>query len=236
MSFDRWTSLPKSWGITLEMMADPRCRIPFVDPDNIPEDLKGPLDPLYAQSRENLGTVPRFVQMLGHSPVFVEAWGLIESRVRFAYLKTDPGFLKTLQLVIIKTAVLNHSNNCTAHNVDLGLAVGLTWDQIDALEGDGWKETTLFTPGQKAAIRWAETVTNGTAYGDDEAFADLEKRFTTRQIVELTFYCGMWNLSGRLTEPFHQTVEPPGKRIGFQRSAVGDETLRIATHVEGGSL
>jgi alkylhydroperoxidase family enzyme len=59
-------------------------------------------------------------------------------------------------------------------------------------------------------------VTKGTASGDDEAFADLQKHFTTRQIVEMTFYCGMWNLSGRLTEPFHQTVEPPGKRVVFK--------------------
>jgi len=216
MSFDRKTSLPESWGITLEMMENPRCRIPFVDPDGIPDDLKKELAPLYERSRQNLGTVPRFVQMLGHSPALVEAWALIESRVRFAYLQTDPDFLKTLQLVIIKTAILNRSNNCTAHNVDLGLALGLNWDQIDALERDDWKESTLFTPWQKAAIRWAEAVTTGTAYGDDKAFADLQKHFTTRKIVEMTFYCGMWNLSGRLTEPFHQTVEPPGKRIAFR--------------------
>jgi alkylhydroperoxidase family enzyme len=216
MSFDRKTSLPESWGITLEMMEGPRCRIPFVDPDRIPEDLQKELAPLYERTRQKLGTVPRFVQMLGHSPALVEAWGLIESRVRFAYLQTDGDFLKTMQLLIIKTAILNHSNNCTAHNVDLGLAVGLTWDQIDALEEDKWKESTLFTPGQKAAIRWADTVTHGTAYGDDDAFAELRKHFTTRQIVEMTFYCGMWNLSGRLTEPFHQTVEPPGKRIAFK--------------------
>ncbi|MEW6666441.1 MAG: hypothetical protein AB1512_14620 [Thermodesulfobacteriota bacterium] len=216
MSFDRKTSLPESWGITLEMMEDPRCRIPFVDPDLIPGDLQKELSPLYEHTRQKLGTVPRFVQMLGHSPALVEAWGLIESRVRFAYLQTDPDFLRALQLVIIKTAILNHSNNCTAHNVDLGLAVGLAWDQIDALERDDWKESTLFTLGQKAAIRWAEAVTKGTANGDNEAFADLERHFTTRQIVEMTFYCGMWNLSGRLTEPFHQTVEPPGKRIAFK--------------------
>jgi alkylhydroperoxidase family enzyme len=235
MSFDRKTSLPESWGITIEMMDQPRCRIPFVDPDNIPEDLRKELAPLYERSRLNLGTVPRFLQMLGHSQVFVEAWGLIEFRVRFQYLQTDPDFLKTLQLVIIKTAILNHSNNCTAHNVDLGLAVGFDWDQIDALEGDDWKESALFTPGQKSAIRWAEIVTRGTTCEEDEVFTDLQKHFTTRQILEMTFYCGMWNLSGRLTEAFHQTVEPPGKRIAFQSIATGPETPKIATHAEGDS-
>jgi alkylhydroperoxidase family enzyme len=44
----------------------------------------------------------------------------------------------------------------------------------------------------------------------------MQKYFTTRQIVELTFICGMWNLSGRVAEALHLVVEPPGRRITFQ--------------------
>ena len=44
--------------------------------------------------------------MLGHSPALVETWGLIESRVRFAYLQTDRDFLKTM-LKISSTSVLS---------------------------------------------------------------------------------------------------------------------------------
>jgi alkylhydroperoxidase family enzyme len=221
MSFDRKTSLPKAWDISIEMMERQDCRIPLIEPEHVPEDLVMELKPLYQFTQQKTGSVPRFVQMLGHSPAFVEAWGLIESRVRFAYLQIDPDFMRTLQLVIIKTAILMHSNNCTAHNVDLGLEIGLSWDQMDALEGDDWKKSDLFTPAQKAAIAWAEAVTRQTAYDNDAVFMDLARHFETRKIVELTFYCGMWNLSGRLTEPFHQIVEPPGRRISFR--SIGDD-------------
>lgn len=44
----------------------------------------------------------------------------------------------------------------------------------------------------------------------------MQKYFTARQIVELTFICGMWNLSGRVAEALHLVVEPPGQRIAFQ--------------------
>ncbi len=44
----------------------------------------------------------------------------------------------------------------------------------------------------------------------------MKKRFTSRQIVELTFICGMWHLSGRLAEALHLYVEPPGGRIACQ--------------------
>ncbi len=44
----------------------------------------------------------------------------------------------------------------------------------------------------------------------------MKKHFSDRQIVELTFICGMWHLSGRLAEALHLVVEPPGGRIEFQ--------------------
>lgn len=216
MAIDRNTSLPEDWGITVEMMENPQCRIPFIEPDKIPEEIEEELGPIYQNALDKWGIVPRFFQMLAYSPVIIEAWQLIESKIRFSYLKTDPDFVQKLQFVIIKTAILNHSNNCCGHNVDLGRSVGLTWEQIDALEGDAWKTSDILSPEEKAAVRWAEAVTNGDAYDDEEAFQELKRYYTTRQIVEMTFICGLWNLSGRLTEPFRQTVEPPEKRIGFK--------------------
>ena len=48
----------------------------------------------------------------------------------------------------------------------------------------------------------------------------MQRHFTTRQIVELTFICGMWNLSGRVAEALRLVVEPPGRRIAFQAEEV----------------
>ncbi|MBT3351259.1 MAG: hypothetical protein HOC91_12730 [Nitrospinaceae bacterium] len=55
-----------------------------------------------------------------------------------------------------------------------------------------------------------------TAKQNKTAFEEMEKYFSRRQIVELTFICGMWHLSGRLAEALHLVVEPPGGRIAFQ--------------------
>jgi plastocyanin domain-containing protein len=51
----------------------------------------------------------------------------------------------------------------------------------------------------------------------------MKKHFTDRQIVELTFICGMWNLSGRVAEALHLVVELPGGRIAFQEKDPGEE-------------
>ena len=59
-------------------------------------------------------------------------------------------------------------------------------------------------------------MTHLRAKQNEAAFEAMKKHFSTRQIVELTFMCGMWNLSGRVAEALHLVVEPPGKRIAFQ--------------------
>ncbi len=84
------------------------------------------------------------------------------------------------------------------------------------MDGDGWKDSDRFNEKEKAVIRWADEVSNLTAKQNDFAFEEMKKHFTNRQIVELTFICGMWHLSGRLAEALHLVVEPPGGRIEFQ--------------------
>ena len=90
-------------------------------------------------------------------------------------------------------------------------------EQVELLDGDGWKKSDLFDDKEKAVIRWADAVTHLTAKQNEFAFDEIKKYFTNRQIVELTFICGMWNLSGRLAEALHLVVEPPGGRIAFQK-------------------
>ena len=94
--------------------------------------------------------------------------------------------------------------------------MGLTQDQINQLEGDDWKDSDLFDDKEKAVIRWADEVSKLTAKHNDFAFREMKRYFSNRQIVELTFICGMWHLSGRLAEALHLVVEPPGGRIEFQ--------------------
>ncbi len=87
------------------------------------------------------------------------------------------------------------------------------------MEGDGWRESDLFNEKEKAAICWAEEVTNLTAKNNDAAFEAMQKHFSTEQLVSLTLICGLWNLTGRVAEALHLVVEPPGERIAFQEGS-----------------
>ena len=59
-------------------------------------------------------------------------------------------------------------------------------------------------------------MTNLTAKGNDSAFEEMRRHFSTEQLVSLTVLCGMWNMTGRVAEALHLVVEPPGGRIAFQ--------------------
>jgi len=111
MVVDHKTGLTAELGITDEMMEHPDPRVPLIDPDNIPEELNAELGPAYEWSRQMWGTVPRYLRMLGHAPVAVEAWQLLDQKIRIDYLETDPDYVKIEELVIVKTALLTECNN-----------------------------------------------------------------------------------------------------------------------------
>lgn len=181
-----------------------------------PADATGEAKRVYDAAMKQWGTVSNFSQILGHSPSSLEGWMYPNAGIRLNNLKTDPEYVKVQQLVIVKTSSLNRSAYCLSHNVDLGAAVGLSDEQIAAAQTDTYASSPHLDDRQKAALRWAEVVTLMTAHDDDDAFGEMKKHFSERQIVELTVFCGMWNYSNRLCEALHVDVEPPEKRIKFQ--------------------
>jgi AhpD family alkylhydroperoxidase len=165
---------------------------------------------------EQWGRISNFSKVLAHQPATLEGWALANDAIRLANVKAEPDYVTVQQLVIIKTSSLNRSAYCLSHNVPLGRRMGLSEEQIAAARGDDYMASPLLDARQKAAIRWAEAVTNMTARDDDAAFAAMKQHFSEKQIVELTVFCGMWNYSNRLCEALHVDLERPEQRITFQ--------------------
>jgi alkylhydroperoxidase family enzyme len=181
-----------------------------------PETAQGEARRVYDHVLAQWGRISNFSQVLAHQPATLEAWALANDAIRLANVKTDPDYVKIQQLVIIKTSSLNQSAYCLSHNVPLGRKMGLTEEQVAAARGDDYMASPLFDERQKAAIRWAEVVTNMKARDDEAAFAAMKRHFSEQQIVELTVFCGMWNYSNRLCEALHVDLERPEQRITFQ--------------------
>src|SRR5215470_15571165 len=97
------------------------ARVTMISPDTADEELRKVYDGVLKQ----WGRISNFSQVLGHQPAALAGWMLPNDAIRLKNVKTDPGYVKILQLVIIKTSALNKSAYCMSHNVPLGRKIGL---------------------------------------------------------------------------------------------------------------
>ncbi len=58
-------------------------------------------------------------------------------------------------------------------------------------------ENPLFTPAERAALRYAEEMTRASVDVPDEVFEELKRHFNTVQVVDLTATVAMENMRAR---------------------------------------
>lgn len=189
-----------------------------------PQTATGRVGEIFSESIRQFGTVSNFSKIMALAPGALEAWMTANRGVRMRYVEEDGEFLKVEQAVIIRTSSRNGSEYCLLHNIDLGAQAGLSAEQISAIQADDYAASEALDERTKAAIAWADAVTDMTAHGDDAAFERMTGQFADQQIVELTVLCCMWNFSNRFTEAFHIVPEArsKGKGLRFRPRESGD--------------
>jgi hypothetical protein len=90
----------------------------------------------------------------------------------------------------------------------LGLALGLTEAEFDALQEDDYRASPLFDEREKAVLAWSEAMTLNTAKRDGPAWDDMRRLFTDAEIVEISLACGLFNMINRLNDSFRTELEP----------------------------
>lgn len=67
-------------------------------------------------------------------------------------------------------------------------------DEAKVLAVDRWRDSSLYTDTERAALAYAEAVTLSDQDVDEEQFAELRDIFDEGEIVELTAWIGLENL------------------------------------------
>jgi AhpD family alkylhydroperoxidase len=99
-----------------------------------------------------------------------------------------------LELVKIRVSQLNGCAYCLDMHTKEARNLGETEQRIYALSA--WRETPFYTPRERAALDWAEAVTNISDGVADALFNTLEEQFSAREIAGLTAACitiNSWN-------------------------------------------
>ena len=161
------------------------------------EDVSGDLARFYEAVTGLLGRVPNFYRTISHAPWLAMLLLPFNAAVQRQWPGSRlPGWIK--ELVVIKTSHVNGCRYCYAHNTALGQAAGITHEEIIELSS---------SDKEKAAVQWAEAVTQNTAAKRDDLFAGMKRLFTDAEIVELTFVSAMFNMINRLNDSLQVPIE-----------------------------
>jgi AhpD family alkylhydroperoxidase len=113
-------------------------------------------------------------------------------------------------LVELRTSQINGCAYCLDLHSRAARAAGETQQRLDCLSA--WRETTLYDDRERAALAWAESVTNVSQTGiPEDAYEAVKSQFSEKDMVDLTFVIATMNAWNRIAIGFRQG---PAKRSG----------------------
>lgn len=195
------------------------------------EDAQPEAQVLFGHCEKLMGRVANAVRVAAHSPKAAQPLiGFLVAALRHEVTGVLELRIKTL--VILKTSMLNGCNYCIGHNTALGRSIGFDDAEIEAIEGD-YQASDLFTPAEKAAMAWAEYLTERTYRQHPEAMPELKKHFNEAQIVEITMVSGFFNFWNRFVDGLQVDLEPERMVGNIKRSRVVDLDEYVAFMRDG---
>lgn len=85
-----------------------------------------------------------------------------------------------------------------------------------------WEESALFTACEKAALRWAEAVTELSAQKvSKELYDAVRVHFSEKELTELNMAVAMINLWNRFGVPFQSEPGSLDRRYGLDKAGLG---------------
>jgi len=170
--------------------------------------LPQPLDPvmaqMFAKRRAQGGAIINLQLTTGHSPKFSQAASTMAFAIRFDSVVPR----RLIELTIMRTAEIVGSDYEINQHIPLFKMCGYSDAQLAALPA--WKASTLFDEKERAVLGYAEQMAHGGNV-DDPTFAELQKYFSPRGIVELTYTVGSYYANGLLTKALRIQVETDGR-------------------------
>mgnify|MGYP006283036001 CR=1 FL=1 len=172
------------------------ARIPMVEPENEPAELKAVFD----QLRATRGRVPGMYRTLAQQPAVLAA-----HRAYF-HAALDAGILPRAfkEPVAFKVARLRETPYCTGSHRSYALKHGSSEAQLAAIDRGDY---SACEPRLAAALRLAEAMTGARGALPEAVHAELAGHFTTPEIVELVALVGIMELACSLAGVFELAAD-----------------------------
>lgn len=134
------------------------------------------------------------------SPELYNAVIQVDTHIRNSSLDS-----RLMELVKIRASQINGCAFCLKMHSKATRQGGEDQSRLDVLAG--WREAGGFTPAERAALQWTESVTHiDRDDASDKQFSSLKQYFNDKEIVELTILIGLINLFNRLAIAMRYTT------------------------------
>lgn len=173
------------------------ARVRYLDKQDLPEDARW----LFERLEAGRGSVGNVFRTLAHHPQGLRGFMVLGTAI-LERSTLDPGLR---ELAIVRAGQLCGAAYEVAHHEAIARRVGVPEEKLTHLAH--WDHTELFTPEERAVIRYAETMTRDVTV-PDELFARVQAFLTERQVVELTLTVAYYNLVSRFLVALQVELEP----------------------------
>ena len=169
--------------------------IPYADPDQLPPETKA----VY----ERLSVQLNIMKMLANAetcfgPILQFGGALLSKQ------QLDPALR---EIVILQVAHIEGGEYEWVQHVPIGLAVGVTQAQIDAIKANRF-DADCFSDRERATMKLVEEVVNKVR-GREESVRNVAKFLSPREMVEVMLTIGNYMMMARLTETMRVEIDPP---------------------------
>ncbi|WP_088069061.1 carboxymuconolactone decarboxylase family protein [Gottfriedia luciferensis] len=126
---------------------------------------------------------------------------------------------KTLHLVHIRASQMNGCGFCLDMHVKQAKIHGES--ELRLYHISIWRESTLFSPRERAALAWTEIMTKIPEHGvSDEIYERVREQFSEKELSDLTFSISAINVWNRLNVAFKTVPGTADAAFGLSRAGL----------------
>lgn len=171
-------------------------RIPMVEPDNEPAELK----PVFDQLRRTRGRVPGMYRTLAHHP------GILAAHRAYFNAALDEGALARAfkERIVYKVVRECGSAYSTSTHRGYALKLGATEAELDAIDRSDYGS---LEPRLAAAVAYAEAMVKGRGRVSSELFEQMKSRYSVTELIEISALVAVVELGCTLGAVFDLQAE-----------------------------
>jgi AhpD family alkylhydroperoxidase len=168
------------------------------------EDADAETIEFYDRAEERFEMLLNIFKVFGHAPPLGRAFtDSVMEMLQDAELDW-----KTKELLILKATHRNECQYCVVQHENVSDRLGITGEKIADIDGERYKDSELFTDGEKALLELTAQIGEDANNIGDELWARVKEHYTEPQIVEAVYVITQYIAISKFGDALGVKLEP----------------------------